>query len=424
MAKKPPSDAEQYQSASVLSSDSISLEALNSPEFSLNDELVFAHDSWYTLLRHKWADFSANVYKFYINHPLLNYSLRRIVYGLATLLVAIIVVFLLVRYVTDDSQYLPSNIANLHLTEEQTQALLINRMKAFGVYGPLGGQLATYLKNIFPLIPKTVVVDQLWRSGANGAELVSETTKKVYVFLGLVSSEAIASPGTPVMDIFNRAIPYSFGFGSVAVVISYLVALPLGIHAAKKKEKAADQIINGISVFLTAVPAVVIVLGLYLLAIAGLGTSGLFTSGSFWTKFWPVVTLIVMIMPTNIIMTRRYVIDEMTNDYTRFAYSQGLSTNRVFYIQIFRNAGIRIIRQFPVDIAATLFGSSMLVEQQWSIPGMSRYIVSAIGGQKDSFVILGFVSFAAFIQIFASLISDLMIVWMDPRTSLGQRTNS
>jgi len=71
-----------------------------------------------------------------------------------------------------------------------------------------------------------------------------------------------------------------------------------------------------------------------------------------------------MIMPTNIIMTRRYVIDEMTNDYTRFAYSQGLSTNRVFYIQIFRNAGIRIIRQFPVDIAATLFGSSMLVEQQ------------------------------------------------------------
>jgi|GEM_PF-1063569 len=41
---------------------------------------------------------------------------------------------------------------------------------------------------------------------------------------------------------------------------------------------------------------------------------------------------------------------------------------------------------------------------------MSRYIVSAIGGQKDSFVILGFVSFAAFIQIFASLLSDLMIV--------------
>lgn len=111
--------------------------------------------------------------------------------------------------------------------------------------------------------------------------MVSETTKKVYVFLGLVSSEAIASPGTPVMDIFNKAIPYSFGFGSVAVVISYLVALPLGIHAAKKKEKAADQTINGISVFLTAVPAVVIVLGLYLLAIAGLGTSGLFTSGSF-----------------------------------------------------------------------------------------------------------------------------------------------
>ena len=87
--------------------------------------------------------------------------MRRIIYGLATLLIAIIVVFLLVRYVTDDNQYLPSNISNLHLTEEQTQALLINRMKVFGVYGPLGQQLANYLKNIFPLIPKTVVIDQL-----------------------------------------------------------------------------------------------------------------------------------------------------------------------------------------------------------------------------------------------------------------------
>ncbi|ATG97247.1 oligopeptide ABC transporter permease OppB [Mesoplasma lactucae] len=399
----------------------VTVEDLNSMDFDLSDEMVFAKDDWLTTMRHKWEDFSANVYKFYIAHPLLNYSIRRIFYGLITLLVAIIVVFLLVRVVTNDDQYLPSNIAQLHLNEEQTAQLLENRMKAFGVYGSLGHQLGNYLKNIFPLIPKTVVTDQVWENQNGQAVLMHETTKKVWVYLGVVTSESIASPGTPVMEIFNKAIPYSFAFGAVAVVISYLIGLPLGIHAAKKKDKASDDIINGTSVFLTAVPAAVVVIGIYLLAIAGFGTSGLFSSGSFWTKFWPVVTLIILIMPANVIMTRRYVVDEMTNDYTRFAYSQGLSTNRVFYIQIFRNAGIRILKQFPIDLAATLFGSSILVEQQWSIPGMSRYIVSAIGGQKDSFVILGFISFAAFIQIFASLISDLLVVWWDPRVSLGKK---
>jgi oligopeptide transport system permease protein len=69
-------------------------------------------------------------------------------------------------------------------------------------------------------------------------------------------------------------------------------------------------------------------------------------------------------MPPIVIMTRRYVIDEMTADYTKFAYSQGFSINKIYYVYIFRNAGIKVLRDFPEAFFATLFGASMLVETQ------------------------------------------------------------
>jgi oligopeptide transport system permease protein len=69
-------------------------------------------------------------------------------------------------------------------------------------------------------------------------------------------------------------------------------------------------------------------------------------------------------MPLVVIMTRRYMVDEMNADYTKFAYSQGFSTNRVFYVYIFRNAGIKILATFPVLFLSMLVGTSLLVETQ------------------------------------------------------------
>jgi oligopeptide transport system permease protein len=87
--------------------------------------------------------------------------------------------------------------------------------------------------------------------------------------------------GTPVTEIFADAIPYSAAFGMPAIVISFACGIPLGIEAAKKQGKAADRIINGFNLFISAVPALILVLGIYLLAVMGFGTSTTFASGSF-----------------------------------------------------------------------------------------------------------------------------------------------
>ncbi|ATZ18891.1 oligopeptide ABC transporter permease [Williamsoniiplasma somnilux] len=394
---------------------------LESLDFNLDEELIDAKTSSLKSFQYWYEDISANIYKYFVHRPLIGYSFKRIIYGLMTLLVAVVILFILVRIVTPDTQYLPENWNKMGLNEAQLQSLLDERMKKFGVYGPIGEQLLNYLKNIFPLIPKEIPVDYEFALVNNEIVKVSEVTETRWIYLGVVSSTSIATPESDVLQLFSKAIPYSLAFGSVAVCLSYLIGVPLGIQAAKKKGKILDSAINGFSVLLVAVPGLVIVLGLYLLSVSGLGQSGLFSSGSFWTKFWPIVVLMLMMTPSTIILTRRYVIDEMTADYTKFAYSKGLGSTKVFYVHIFRNAGIRILKQFPLDLAVTLFGASILTEQQWAIPGMARYIVAAIGGTKDSFVILGYVSFASFITIFSSLISDLFLVAMDPRVNLNKK---
>lgn len=392
---------------------------LESDAFNLEQELSRYKPSKIQEWRYRYHDFWNVIYKFFDRYPLIGYSFKRIVYGLITLLLAIVVLFLIVRSVTNDIQYLPANYPSLHLSEEELQELLVTRMKLFGVYGPMGEQLAHYLRNLFPFIPKDILISAHYiRNSLGEVVMENQVFARRWVYLGVSSSPAIADPGSDVMTLFNKAIPYSFAFGSVSVLLSYLIGIPLGIEAAKKKGKPTDSAINASSITLIAVPAVVIVIGIYLLSVAGFNNSGLFSSGAFATRFWPVVVLLLMMMPSTIVLTRRYVVDEMTSDYARFALAKGMTNNKVYYVHIFRNAGIRILKQFPLDLAVTLFGASILTEQQWGIPGMGRYIVSAVSGDKDSFVILGYVSFAAFITVFSSLVSDLLMVGLDPRVKL------
>ncbi|WP_238336056.1 ABC transporter permease subunit [Spiroplasma citri] len=124
-----------------------------------------------------------------------------------------------------------------------------------------------------------------------------------------------------------------------------------------------------------------------------------------------------MIAPPIVINTRRYVIDEMTADYTKFALSKGMTNRYIFYIHIFRNAGIRIFRLLPAAFVTTIFGASIFAEQNWAIPGMSKFIVSGVGN-KDSFVVMGYILLTATAGIATSLISDIMMAILDPRVKL------
>lgn len=426
---------------------------LDALDLYLNEELIYAQPTFLRSVFYRYEEFKEEASKYFRRHPLIGYSFKRIVYGLLTLIVSIATVFFLVNFVTPDSSYLPDpqELAKMGIGNSgpRYDTFLQTRLELFGVSGSAIERLLTYFKNIIPFIPKHILigqsvefasdssidalikntvlytggqVDWIFKSGSQ--ELidlvkVQANYKVVWVYLGVVKSSSMGMPGsTEVTSLFASAIPYSFGIGSVAVLVSYLIGIPLGIEAAKRKGKVTDGAINGASTFLLAIPSLVIVIAIYLTSILVFGHSSIFSSGSFWTRFWPVVALVILMAPTTIILTRRYVVDEMTADYTKFAYAKGLGESKVFYIHIFRNAGVRILRELPLDLAFTLFGASILTESQWNIPGMSQLIISGVNN-RDSFVILGFITFASLVKIAATLISDLFMVLMDPRVKLS-----
>ncbi|AVN64842.1 peptide ABC transporter permease [Mesoplasma florum] len=426
---------------------------LDNLDLDLNEELIYAQPTIWKSLQYKFEEIYEEVSKYFRRNPLIGYSFKRIFYGLLTLILSIAIVFFLVNFVTPDTSYLPdaNELTKMGIIKgtERYDAFLQARLILFGVNGTAIDRLLNYFKNIIPFIPKHILVGQgveistvtndpmliaALYSGGNVNDLLKaypylndEITKlsmyteykTVYVYLGIVKSNSMGMPGsTEVTSLFAEAIPYSFALGSIAVLISYFIGIPLGIEAARRKGKTSDAAINGTSTFLLAIPSLVIVISIYLISILVFGHSSIFNSGSFWTRFWPVVALVILMAPTTIIMTRRYVVDEMTADYTKFAYAKGLGETKVFYIHIFRNAGVRILRELPLDLAFTLFGASILTERQWSIPGMSSLIIDGVNN-RDSFVILGFITFAALVKIAATLVSDLFMVLMDPRINLS-----
>jgi oligopeptide transport system permease protein len=74
--------------------------------------------------------------------------------------------------------------------------------------------------------------------------------------------------------------------------------------------------------------------------------------------------MILLFTPIVIIMSRRYFMEEATNEYARFALSKGVSENKVYAKHISRNALTFIIKDIPKDLALSIFGFSMITETQ------------------------------------------------------------
>ncbi|AOX43803.1 oligopeptide ABC transporter permease [Spiroplasma sp. NBRC 100390] len=383
----------------------------------LDYQRVDKRTSWLAEMKYRTTMFNHHRREFFDRFPLLGYSLKRIFFAIITLLLAICVIFILLRLVTPDDIYISDidiNKLNILPGTPEYNNLLEQRMKIFGVYGSIWTQLGTYLYNIMPFIKKTIIVNSAFDPVTG--QLVGEKIT-TFFYLGVVFSTAVAQPGELVSEIFARAIPYSFAFGSIAVLLAYLIGVPLGIISAKHKERSVDNTINAASIIFLAIPPVVLVVGVYLISINVFYAHGLFSSGTFDTKFWPVFAIFLMITPPIVLNTRRYVIDEMTADYTNFALSKGMTNRYIFYIHIFRNAGIRIFRLLPTAFVTTIFGASIFAEQNWSIPGMSKFIVSGVGN-KDSFVVMGYILLTATSGIVTSLLADIIMAVLDPRVKL------
>ena len=211
-------------------------------------------------------------------------------------------------------------------------------------------------------------------------------------------------------------IGYSFTIGIIAVFLSYLSGVPVGIIMALRKDKLLDHIGTFYIVFITAVPSLAYI---FLFKSLG-GRFGLPTTFDMENPTWlmyvlPIISLSLPSIANLMKWLRRYMIDQMNSDYVKFARSGGLSEGEIFRKHILKNAIIPIVHDIPASILFALTGA-IITERVYVVPGVGNMLTRAINAY-DNGVIVGMVLFYAVLTVTSVILGDVLMSVLDPRIS-------
>lgn len=211
-------------------------------------------------------------------------------------------------------------------------------------------------------------------------------------------------------------IGYSFTIGIIAVFLSYLIGVPVGIIMALRKDKLMDHIGTFYIVFITAVPSLAYI---FLFKSLG-GRFGLPTTFDMENPTWlmyvlPIISLSLPSIANLMKWLRRYMIDQMNSDYVKFARSGGLSEGEIFRKHILKNAIIPIVHDIPAGILFALTGA-IITERVYVVPGVGNMLTRAINAY-DNGVIVGMVLFYAVLTVTSVILGDVLMSVLDPRIS-------
>ena len=211
-------------------------------------------------------------------------------------------------------------------------------------------------------------------------------------------------------------VGYSFVIGIISVVMAYILALPLGVLMALKKDKFVDHLGTIYIIFIIAVPSLAYI---FLFKTIG-GRFGLPTTFDIINPTWlmyvlPIISLALPSIANLMKWLRRYMIDQMNSDYVKFARSGGLSESEIFRKHILKNAAIPIIHGIPGSVLGSLVGA-IITERVYVVPGAGNLLTNAINAY-DNGVIVGVTLFYALLSVVSIILGDILMSMVDPRIS-------
>ena len=240
-----------------------------------------------------------------------------------------------------------------------------------------------------------------------------------------------------VISLILEKMPVSISLGVFSSLLIYLIAIPLGIKRAMKKNQAFDWLSGffltiGYSIpsFLLAIFLIVIFAGgeyLNWFYLKGL-VSDNFSELSFLGKILdylrhitlPVLSLTIGGLASLCFLTRNAFLDELGKAYVTTARAKGLSETQVLYKHVFRNAMLIVIAGFPSLLVGMLFTGSVLIEVIFSLDGLGLLGFEAVQN-RDYPVIFGSLYLFALLGLVLNLISDFIYTLIDPRIHFEKR---
>jgi microcin C transport system permease protein len=232
-----------------------------------------------------------------------------------------------------------------------------------------------------------------------------------------------------VWQLIKEKLPVSISLGLWTLLISYAVAVPLGIAKAVRAGSRFDWVTSLFVLVGYAIPG--FVLGVLLLVVFGgqlqwFPLRGLLSTNwadlswpakitdYLWHIAMPVTAMVLGSFAVIAILTKNVFLEEIRKQYVTTARAKGLSERAVLYKHVFRNALIPVVTGFPAAFIGAFFTGSLLIETLFSLDGLGLLSFESVI-RRDYPVVMGTLFLFTLIGLVTKLISDLMYVWVDPR---------
>ncbi|AKH17475.1 MULTISPECIES: ABC transporter permease [Deinococcus] len=242
--------------------------------------------------------------------------------------------------------------------------------------------------------------------------------------------------GIPALEyVFQNRLPNTLLLTVPALIISTLIAVPLGIFSAVRQYSALDYVLTFLAFVAVSAPVFWVgALALYFFAIylpqltgglLSLPPGGLGGDVPPEAGWWAVALdkLKYLLLPLMILMLREIAVtlrfmranmlETLTQDYVRTARAKGLADRRVLYKHALRNAVTPIVTLLGLSIPG-LFGGAVITETVFSWPGMGKAILDALVS-KDFNVVMVCLMMLAVLTVVFQLLTDLAYALVDPR---------
>jgi peptide/nickel transport system permease protein len=208
----------------------------------------------------------------------------------------------------------------------------------------------------------------------------------------------------------------------IAVILAVLIAVPIGMAQAVRRNKFIDHFFNGFSTFFYAMPSFLLGLLLILLfaikfpvfpAEAPQGETVGVIFGNFNAMILPIATLTLISLALFSRYMRSAVIDNLTEDYVRTAKAKGASERRILFRHVLRNSLIPIVTLLGLQLPQILSGA-LITESVFNYPGMGLLFYQQ--AQKQDYpTLLGIILVVALATVLGSLLADIAYAVLDPR---------
>ena len=232
-----------------------------------------------------------------------------------------------------------------------------------------------------------------------------------------------------VSELMLERLPATLEMVLVSVLLTLFIAIPLGVYAGAYPKSKISSFIMGGSILGISLPSFFVGMSLiyifavvlHLLPSSGRGDTveilgvklSIFTKTGMKYILLPAITLAITNMASMIRLTRAGILENMRQDYIKFARAKGVSTKNVLFKHALKNTLIPVVTVFGMEIGS-LIAFTTVTESIFAWPGLGKLLIDSINA-VDRTVIVGYLMMTTVMFVGINFIVDILYTIIDPR---------